>query len=102
MRHSYATAAENYVKFNIEQEDLPDIVGSEVKILPERLGMHDLQVKKKTLFDPVVYSKNYREGHKDVKLADLIMIKIKIIFLLLKSYGILIKNSQTASKSIYR
>jgi len=38
MRHSYSTASENYVKINIEPEDLPDIVGSEVKLLPERLG----------------------------------------------------------------
>jgi hypothetical protein len=66
MRHSYSTASENYVKINIEQEDLPDIVGSEVKLLPERLGaMHDLQIQKKPLFNPSEYSKKYRDGHKD-------------------------------------
>ena len=65
MRHSYSTASENYVKINIEQEDLPDIVGSEVKILPARLGMHDLQIQKKPSFNPITYSKKYREGHKD-------------------------------------
>jgi hypothetical protein len=64
MRHSYSTASENYVKINIEQEDLPDIVGTEVKLLPERLGMHDLQIRKKSLFDPSAYSKKYRAGHK--------------------------------------
>ena len=65
MRHSYSTASENYVKINIEQEDLPDIVGSEVKLLPERLGMHDLKIQKKPLFNPSEYSKKYRAGHKD-------------------------------------
>jgi len=66
MRHSYSTASENYVKINIEPEDLPDIVGSEVKLLPERLGgMHDLKIQKKPSFDPITYSKKYREGHKD-------------------------------------
>ena len=65
MRHSYATAAENYVKLNIEQEDLPDITGSEVRLLPERIGMHDLQIQKKPSFNPITYSKKYREVHKD-------------------------------------
>jgi hypothetical protein len=65
MRHSYATASENYVKINIEPEDLPDIVGSEVKLLPEKKHMHDLQIQKKPLFNPSEYSKKYRDGHKD-------------------------------------
>ena len=65
MRHSYSTASENYVKINIEQEALPDIVGSEVKLLPEKLGMHDLQIRKKPLFNPSAYSKKYRDGHKN-------------------------------------
>jgi len=64
MRHSYSTASENYVKINIEPEDLPDIVGSEVKLLPDRIGMHDLQIQKKPLFDPITYSKKYRNEHK--------------------------------------
>jgi len=64
MRHSYSTASENYVKINIEQEDLPDIVGSEVKLLPDRILMHDLKIQKKPLFNPSEYSKKYREGHK--------------------------------------
>jgi hypothetical protein len=65
MRHSYSTASENYVKINIEQDDLPDIVGSEVKLLPDRIPMHDLQIQKKPLFDPSAYSKKYRESHRD-------------------------------------
>ena len=63
MRHSYATASENYVKINVAQEDLPDIIGSEIKLLPER--MHDLKIQKKPLFNPSEYSKKYRAEHKD-------------------------------------
>ena len=65
MRHSYSTASENYVKINIEQEALPDIVGSEIKLLPEKIHMHDLKIQKKPSFNPSAYSKKYREGHKN-------------------------------------
>jgi len=65
MRHSYATASENYVKINVAQEDLPDIVGSEIKLLPDRILMHDLQIRKKPLFNPSEYSKKYRAENKN-------------------------------------
>ena len=44
---------------------MPDIVGSEVKLLPDRIPMHDLQIQKKPLFNPSEYSKKYRNEHKD-------------------------------------
>ena len=34
-------------------------------MLPERIGMHDLQIQKKPSFNPITYSKKYREVHKD-------------------------------------
>jgi hypothetical protein len=52
MRHSYSTASENYVKLNIKQEDLPDIIGSPVKLVPEKI-MQDLTIKQKPSFDPI-------------------------------------------------
>ena len=64
MRHSYAMASENYVKLNIDHEYLPEIIGSEVKLLPIKSGMQDLQIKKKPLFSPSEYSKKYRNEHK--------------------------------------
>jgi hypothetical protein len=63
MRHSYATASENYIKLNIDPGMQPQIEGSVVKIAP--VIMPPLTVQTKPKFNPVEYSKKYREKNKD-------------------------------------
>jgi hypothetical protein len=62
MRHSYATAVENYLKINIDPSKQPTITGSVVKLLPSSL--EPLVVRTKPRFDPVKNAKIYREKHK--------------------------------------
>ena len=63
MRHSYATASENYIKLNIDPSMQPQIEGTVVKVPP--VIMPPLKVQSKPKFDPTEYSKKYREKHKD-------------------------------------
>ena len=63
MRHSYDTAAVNYIKLNIDPKLQPQIEGSVIK-LPAG-PMAPLVVKTQPKFNPVEYSKKYREKNKD-------------------------------------
>ena len=63
MRHSYATAQENYVKLNIDPGMQPQIEGSVVKVPP--VIMPPLTVQTQPKFNPTEYSKQYRQKHKD-------------------------------------
>ena len=63
MRHSYDTAAVNYIKLNIDPGMQPQIEGSVIKVPAG--PMAPLVVKTQPKFNPVEYSKKYREKNKD-------------------------------------
>ena len=63
MRHSYATASENYIKLNIDPGMQPQIEGSVIKVPAG--PMAPLVIKTQPKFNPTEYSKKYREKNKD-------------------------------------